>query len=96
MPWITQQDGGVLLTLRVVPRAARSEVGAPLGDALKIRLQAPPVDGKANAALIEFLAEALGIPRRSVRLVAGTTSRAKRVMVTGLSAADVRRRLETP
>jgi len=69
------------LTLHVQPGASRTEVAGTHGDALKVRLTAPPVDGKANAELLRFLAEAFGVPRRNVTLVRGETSRAKVVRI---------------
>ena len=69
------------LTLHVQPGASRTEVAGTHGDALKVRLAAPPVDGKANAELLRFLAEAFGVPRRNVTLVRGETSRAKIVRI---------------
>ena len=65
------------LTLHVQPGASRTEVAGTHGDALKVRLAAPPVDGKANAELLRFLAETFGVPRRNVTLVRGETSRRK-------------------
>ena len=91
--WLKSIDGGVTLNLRIVPRASRNAVGETVGDALKIRLQAPPVDGKANAALRSFLADALDVPERAVVIVSGETGRLKRVRVEGLSAAAVESRL---
>ena len=66
------------------------------GGALRVRLQAPPVDGAANEALIELLAEALGVPRRSVRIVAGTASRSKTVDVDGVERSVVERLALSP
>lgn len=71
----------VVLALHVQPGAARTGVAGMHGGALKVRLAAPPVDGKANAELLRFLAEAFGVPRRNVTLVRGETSRAKVVRV---------------
>lgn len=85
MSWIRPSAGGIVLSVRVVPRASRNEVMGALNDELKIRLQAPPVEGKANAALVEFLAEALDVPRRAIALVSGTGSRSKRVEISGIS-----------
>ncbi len=70
-----------MLTLHVQPGAKRTEVAGVHGDALKIRLAAPPVDGKANAALLRFLAAAFGVPQRAVTLVRGETSRQKTVRI---------------
>ena len=71
----------IVLTLHVQPGAARTEVSGTHGDALMVRLAAPPVDGKANAELLRFLAEAFGVPRRNVTLLRGELARAKVVRV---------------
>lgn len=84
------------LVLHVQPRASRTEVVGPHGDAVKVRLAAPPVDGAANAALVRFLAERLGVPRDAVRLVGGAGGRRKLVEIDGLDAAEAQRRLLTP
>jgi uncharacterized protein len=94
MSWITEQSGGVILVIHAAPRAARSQIQGLHGDALKVRLQAPPVDGKANETLMEFLAEVLGVPRRQVTLLSGLTSKHKRVAVQGINAQEVRTKLE--
>lgn len=75
------------LLVRVQPRASRSRVVGEHGGYLKVQLAAPPVDGAANAALLELLAELLGIPRRQVALVSGETSRRKRVRALGVDAS---------
>lgn len=75
------QDGDLLLSVQVQPRARGSEFAGLHGDHLKIRLAAPPVDGQANAALIDFLAEAFGVPKRQVVLVAGASGRSKRLRI---------------
>ena len=90
MPWLRTDGDGVVLTLYIQPGAKRSEVVGAHGEALKIRLAAPPVDGKANAALIEFLAAKVGVGRTAVTLLSGETARAKRVRIIGCAAADVR------
>ena len=90
MPWLVPTPGGVLLQVRVVPRASRSETGALCGERLKVRLQAPPVEGKANRALVAFVAGALGIPRRNISVVSGEKSRAKTLRVLGIDEATVR------
>jgi uncharacterized protein (TIGR00251 family) len=82
-----------LLSVRVIPRARRSSIDGMRGDAWLIRLQAPPVDGAANEALIAVIATACGVARRAVSIVAGQTSRNKRVRLTGLDEATVRARL---
>jgi uncharacterized protein len=82
-----------LLHLRVIPRARRTEISGRRGDAILVRLAAPPVDGAANDALIAFLAERLAIPRRQIALARGATTRDKTVAIDGLSPAEIARRL---
>ena len=90
MTWLNRAaDGSVILTLHIQPGAKKTEITGLHGEALKIRLAAPPVDGKANAALIAFLAKACGVSKSSVELVSGDTSRAKRVRVSGADPATV-------
>ena len=82
------------IAVHVQPGARVSEVVGESGDALKIRLQAPPVDGKANEALIVFISEKLGVRQRDVRLLRGQTSRQKLLEIeSGLSVEEVRARL---
>lgn len=83
-PWARRLADGWLLTIRVQPGASRSELVGPHGDALRIRVAGPAVDGKANAELIRFLAERLGVPARAVEITRGHASRTKVVrVVTG-------------
>jgi uncharacterized protein len=86
----------VRLRVRAQPGASRSEVVGWQGDTLRVRVQAPPLEGRANAAVIELLAKALGVPRRSVRLERGETSREKVIAVDDLDEAEIRRRLGWP
>ncbi len=79
--WRRRADGTVELAIRVQPGAKRTEVAGPLGDDLKVRVAAPPVDGKANAALVRFLASQLDVPVREVTVVRGESSRSKLVAV---------------
>ncbi len=86
---------GSALTVRVTPRARRTEVAEVLEDGtIRIRVTAPPVEGKANAALIAFLADALEIRKSRVEIVAGEKGLDKIVSITDLSAAEVQRRLQ--
>ncbi len=80
-----RRDGSdLVIEVRVQPRASRSEFAGAFGERLRIRLQAPPVDGKANAALIEFLADAFDVPRARVEIERGLTGRDKRVRIRGV------------
>lgn len=94
MPPITATLTGIRLTIQVQPRASRTELAGRHGDALKVRIQAAPVDGAANEALVRFLSEALGVPRAAVHISAGQGGRRKTVVVKGLTAAQAARRLE--
>jgi uncharacterized protein (TIGR00251 family) len=86
---VEQRPDGVRFHVRVQPRASRNEITGALGGALKVRLQAPPVDGAANDALVAFLAEVLGVPKRGVRIVSGLSSRAKLIEVDGIATSAV-------
>jgi uncharacterized protein len=88
-PSVRESNGRVRFSVRVQPRAARSEVVGVHGDALKIRLSSPPVDGAANDELIFFLAEIFAVPRRAVRILAGETSRSKLIEIDGVTAQAV-------
>ena len=94
MPYLTDTPDGAVLSLRIIPRAHKNAIQGEHGDALKIRLCAPPVEGAANSALIEFLSDALSIPRARVQLLSGATSRNKRILLAGLSTSAIRERLE--
>ena len=82
--------------MHVVPRARTSGVGGRHGDALKIRLAAPPVDGAANVELVRFLAERLAVPRSAVTITAGHTSRRKTVKIEGVATVAALHILENP
>ena len=81
------------LTVKVHPRARRSALAGRIGDAWKLSLAAPPVDGKANDECVRFLAEFAGVPRSRVRIVMGLTSRLKVVEIGGVTQEDLERRL---
>ena len=93
MSWLVADGKGVTLRLHIQPGAKKTEVMGLHGEALKIRLAAPPVDGKANAGLIAFLADRFGVAKSAVSLVSGDTSRAKRVRIDGVEPSVVRERL---
>ncbi len=84
------QPDGVLLSIKVQPRASANQIGEPLGDELRIKVTAPPVDAAANEALVKLLAQKLACPRGRVELVRGHTSRHKVVKLHGMSAEAVR------
>lgn len=84
---------GITLRLKVQPRASRTELAGPYGDALKIRVAAPPVDGEANEELIRFLARRLGVPRAAVTITSGLGGRSKVAAVAGIGARDAAERL---
>ena len=84
--FITEQSDGVLLAVKLQPRASRSEIGEPLGNELRIKVTAPPVDSAANEALIRLLSETLDLPRSRVELVRGHTSRHKVLKLCGITA----------
>ena len=92
--WLHKEGDGVILDLHIQPGAKKTEVVGPHGDALKIRLAAPPVDGKANAALVAFLAAKVSLGRTAVEVISGATSRAKRVRIAGIVPADVLKGLD--
>jgi uncharacterized protein len=90
---IRNSPTGVSFAVKVHPRAKKNAITGKVGDTLKVALTAPPVDGKANAACIEFFAKLLNVPRSSVTIAAGQTSRNKVIRVAGLTAQQVRDRL---
>ncbi len=81
---VDRRGTALRFAVRVQPRAARNEVAGVQGVALKVRLNAPPVDGAANEALVRFLARALGVAPRQVRIVSGATARLKTIEVEGI------------
>jgi uncharacterized protein (TIGR00251 family) len=87
---LQSRDGAVTLEVRVAPRASRAAIIGVHAGALKVALTAPPVDGAANAALIELLADKLGVPKRAVEITRGERSKQKTVRVTGVTLEQVR------
>ena len=90
---IHESAAGVTFAVKIHPRAKKDGITGELGDALKLSLTAPPVEGKANEACIEFFAKLLKLPRSSITIAAGQTSRNKVIRVAGLTAQQVRDRL---
>jgi uncharacterized protein len=86
---VHESNGRVRFSVRVQPRASRSEIAGVYGDALKIRLTAPPVDGAANEELVMFLAGIFAVPRRAIRILTGESSRSKVVEIEGIPVRAV-------
>jgi uncharacterized protein (TIGR00251 family) len=84
---------GAQFALRVQPRASRNAIAGVMGDAVKLAITAPPVDGKANQAVVEYLAELFQVSKSSIVIVSGETGRNKLIAVRGLSAKQVRKAL---
>jgi len=91
--FLKETAGGTLLSVKLQPRASKNEIGAPLGDELKIKVTAPPVDAAANQALVELLADTLNCSRGKVELLRGQTSRHKILLLHGFTPADALTRL---
>lgn len=86
---VTSAGGRVRFSVRVQPRASNNQIAGVHGDALKVRLTAPPVDGAANKELIEFLADIFDVGRQSIRIVGGESSRSKIVEIDGVTERAV-------
>ncbi len=91
--FLRETSGGTLLSVKLQPRASQNQIGEPLGDELKIKVTAPPVDAAANQALVELLAETLGCARGKVDLVRGRTSRHKTILLHGFTPDEILQRL---
>lgn len=87
--WLQQKETAVTIDLLVQPRASKNEVIGPQGDELKIRLTSPPVEGAANRLCCEYFAKRLGVAKGAVELVGGEKSRHKRLLVRGVTTAEV-------
>jgi uncharacterized protein len=90
---IRETPSGATFQVKVHPRARKNGITGEVGEALKLALTAPPVEGRANEACMEFLAGVLNVPRSSVTIAAGKSSRSKVIVVIGLSARQVEARL---
>lgn len=88
-PWLNQRKDGVTLTVKVKPGARRHELTGADGDALKLEVKAPPVDGAANDAVVQFFADKLGVTRSRVRIIMGLTNSRKVVLIEGGNASAV-------
>ena len=92
--FLKEHATGTYIAIKVQPRASKNEIGPALGDELKIKVTAPPVDAAANEALIELLADTLGCSKSQVQLAKGQTSRHKTIFVAGMSSAQVAAKLK--
>jgi uncharacterized protein (TIGR00251 family) len=90
---LDESGSRVTFAVKVHPRAKKNAITGEFGDALKVSLTTPPVDGRANEACIEFFAKLLKVPRSSVTIASGQTSRNKVIRVAGISAAELRNRI---
>ena len=90
----TMADHQSVIRVRVLPRASVNQISGNDGGVIKVKLTAPPVEGKANKALVQFLAKELGMARRDVEIISGKRSRVKSIRIHGLSPEDVMRRLK--
>ena len=93
MALIRDDKAGATFAIKVHPRAKKNAITGQVGDALKVSLTAPPIDGRANQACIEFFASLLKVPRASVTIASGESSRNKVIRVAGLSAEEVTKKL---
>jgi uncharacterized protein (TIGR00251 family) len=85
----TEKNGAVIFSVRVVPRASKSEITGELDGALKVRIASPPVDGAANAELIKLLAKTFGVSKSEVEILAGHASRTKQLKISNLTAEKI-------
>jgi uncharacterized protein (TIGR00251 family) len=91
---VQESSNGVTFTVKIHPRAKKNAITGEFGDTLKLSLAAPPIDGKANEACIEFFAKLLKVPRSSVTIASGQSNRKKVIRVVGISAAEIRKSIE--
>ena len=90
MPYFTETPEGIVLNVKAQPRSSNAGIDGLLGDAVKVRIRCAPVDGKANKELVETLADAFDLPKSRVIFKSGETSKTKRILLQGLSAAEVK------
>jgi uncharacterized protein (TIGR00251 family) len=88
-PFLKAHPEGTLLSVKVIPRSSRNEIAGALGDELKIKVTAPPVDSAANRAVVEFLAETLNCPKSAVVLIRGDTARHKTLLLKGITPQEI-------
>ena len=86
---VQERDGAVILPVRVQPRASKDEIAGEMNGALRVRLQAPAVENRANEALVDFLAQLLKTPKSAVRILSGERSRTKRIEIRGVTKQQI-------
>lgn len=95
MNWLAPQDNNsATITIYVQPKASRNRIVGLHGDAVKISITAPPVDGKANESVVRFFAKLLKIPKSAITIISGETGRTKRLLLSGISATEVRETID--
>lgn len=87
---IREQNGGVVFSIRVVPRASKTEIVGEMEGAVKVRIASPPVDGAANGEVVKLFSKTMGVAKSSVEIVAGHASKAKQIRINGVTAEEVR------
>ena len=92
--YFTETSEGTIVNVKAQPRSSKAGVDGLIGDAVKVRVKCAPVDGKANKELVETLADAFGLPKGRVVFKSGETSKQKRILLMGVTAATVREKLE--
>ena len=88
-----EHPDGVVIKIKVQPRASKSRIAGLLGDSLKVTLTAPPVDGAANMACIEFFARLMGLPKSRIEIISGQTGRTKLLKIFGINSADLKEKI---
>lgn len=88
-----EHPDGVVIKIKVQPRASKSRIAGLLGDSLKVTLTAPPVDGAANMACIEFFARLMGLPKNRIEIISGQTGRTKLLKIFGIKSADLKEKI---
>jgi len=91
--YINERPDGIYLSVKLQPRASKSEIDGPIGDELKIKVTAPPVDAAANQALVELLSHTLGCSKGAVKIIRGQTSRHKTILISGVNVQTVMEKL---
>ena len=86
---VGETANGVVFNIRVIPRASRCEIAGVQGDALKVRITAPPIEGAANKECIKFLSGVLGVKKSQIKIIAGHRSKNKKVSISGISRKDI-------